>query len=103
MTQPTQNGRGTIDLAGNRALQTNKKYKRKTNGTPVTQYSVVLIVVTGSLNYSRRTARVKIKGRDTLYPWTGLPIESVLVGTHVCFVCVEIKKEQLYSFRARGD
>ena len=38
-----------------------------------------------------------------LYPWTGLLIESVLVGSHVCVICLEIEEEQLYSFRARGD
>ena len=27
---------------------------------------------------------VKIRGRDTLYAWTGSPIKSVLVGAHVC-------------------
>ena len=26
----------------------------------------------------------KIRGRDNLYPWTGVPIKSVIVGTHVC-------------------
>ena len=38
-------------------------------------------------------------GRDTLYPLPGLPIEQVLVDTHVD--CIEIAGEQLYSFRAR--
>ena len=37
--------------------------------------------------------------REALYPWTGLLIKSVLVGTHVV-VCLDIE-EQLYSFRAR--
>ena len=27
---------------------------------------------------------VNISRRDTLYPWTGLPINSVLAGTHMC-------------------
>ena len=30
------------------------------------------------------TPLVRISRRDTLYPWTGLPIKSVAVGTYVC-------------------
>ena len=48
-----------------------------------------------------KTPLVKImdRERDTLYPWAGLPIKPVLVGTHVD-VRLEIE-EPLHSFRAR--
>ena len=50
-----------------------------------------------------RTWLLKSSKRDTMYPWTGLLIKSVLVGTPVCcFLIIEIEEEdQLYSFHAR--
>ena len=35
-----------------------------------------------------------------MLPWTGLPIKSVLVGTHVC--CL-LRRRAVFSFRARGE
>ena len=48
----------------------------------------------------REAPLVKIRDRDTLYPWTGLPMKSVLVGTHVCCLLRDRKRAAL-SFRAR--
>ena len=43
---------------------------------------------------------VKVFGRDTLYPWTCLPIKSVLSRYSLvltCVVCLEIEEEKLES------
>ena len=43
------------------------------------------------------------QGRGTLYPWTGLPIQSVLAGTHVCCLVRDRKRAALALSRAPGD
>ena len=41
--------------------------------------------------------------RDTLYPWAGLLIKSVLVGTLVVVVCLEIEESSFVPFVHDGD
>ena len=36
------------------------------------------------------------QGRDTLYPWTGLLIRPILVGTHVCCLLRDIRRASLF-------
>ena len=42
------------------------------------------------------TPLVKVSRRNTSYPWTGLPIKPVLVGTHVCCLLRDRRRATLF-------
>ena len=41
------------------------------------------------------------QGRDTLHPWPGLPIISVVVGTHVCCLLRDRRRTAIFLSRTR--
>ena len=53
-------------------------------------------VITAYHDEIRSCVTVMIRGRGTSYPWTGLPIKSVLVGTHVRCLLGDRRRASLF-------